>query len=307
MRAFVLRLNPDTRPNVPYSKYPTKAEYEAIHESSPMDGFHEAVNFLSNNGVVRGYLPPRHSVAMQLPDPFALVTITAKTARSGGDRIVGFQVGCIHHGENKRLNVPPESKSLNLLWHFSCPASLSFVLPEPIPNARGLILSSTGNWVRGPTHEITQAGFSSLLRLALKHSGGNADRKRLQHLADTFKNGFSPATDEDFEAAVAKAMNSPLGEVKGTAHPAKILVTTVQYVRNPKIVALALKTARGICGDCRKPGPFISERSGLPYLEVHHKKTLKRGGGDTPGNVIALCPNCHRKRHHGAAQSGVGG
>jgi hypothetical protein len=300
MKAFVLRLNPDTRPNIPYSKYPTKAEYEAIHKSSPMDGFHEAVNFLSDNGVVRGYLPPRHSLAMQSPEPFALATITAKTAKSGGDLIVGLQVGCIHHGENKRVGVPPQSRSLNLLWHFSCPAALSFVLPEPIPNARKLILKSTGNWVRGPTHEITQAGFSSLLRLALKHSGGRTDRKRLKNLADAFESGLGPETDEDFETAVAIAMDSSLDKVKGNAHPATILVTTVQYVRDPKIVALALKTANGICGDCRQPGPFISKRSGLPYLEVHHKRTLKRGGADTPGNVIALCPNCHRKRHHGA-------
>jgi 5-methylcytosine-specific restriction protein A len=26
---------------------------------------------------------------------------------------------------------------------------------------------------------------------------------------------------------------------------------------------------------------------------------LRDGGSDTINNVIALCPNCHRKRHYG--------
>jgi hypothetical protein len=47
MNVFVVRLNPDTRGGLPYTKYPTVEEYKNIHGSSPMNGFHEAINFKS--------------------------------------------------------------------------------------------------------------------------------------------------------------------------------------------------------------------------------------------------------------------
>ena len=33
------------------------------------------------------------------------------------------------------------------------------------------------------------------------------------------------------------------------------------------------------------------------YLEVHHIVWLAKGGADALENVVALCPNCHRKMH----------
>jgi 5-methylcytosine-specific restriction protein A len=36
-------------------------------------------------------------------------------------------------------------------------------------------------------------------------------------------------------------------------------------------------------------------------LEVHHLHRLSDRGPDSPDNVIALCPNCHSRVHHGAA------
>ena len=47
---------------------------------------------------------------------------------------------------------------------------------------------------------------------------------------------------------------------------------------------------------CGKPAPF-NDKSGDPYLESHHIKWLSKGGEDSPYNVVALCPNCHRKMH----------
>lgn len=125
MKAFVVRLNPDTRDCLPYSKYPTLQEYRNIHKSSPMNGFHEAVNFLSEDGVVRGYLPPRHLTSLRSPEPFALVTITAKTAKTGGNMVVGIQAACKYEGENTRVGGTRASRALALNWHYSCGESLS--------------------------------------------------------------------------------------------------------------------------------------------------------------------------------------
>lgn len=80
--------------------------------------------------------------------------------------------------------------------------------------------------------------------------------------------------------------------------PAKILVTTTAYIRNPFVVEAALRRAGGLCHDCGQPGPFISAKTGRPYLEVHHQIQLAHGGADSLQNTVALCPNCHRRRHH---------
>jgi 5-methylcytosine-specific restriction protein A len=58
----------------------------------------------------------------------------------------------------------------------------------------------------------------------------------------------------------------------------------------------ALARAKGKCESCNVPAPFRT-RSG-PFLEVHHVFRLADGGPDHPENVIALCPNCHRKAHY---------
>lgn len=40
---------------------------------------------------------------------------------------------------------------------------------------------------------------------------------------------------------------------------------------------------------------YDEDKKGQPFLEVHHIHYLSNGGNDTIDNVIALCPNCHRK------------
>lgn len=52
----------------------------------------------------------------------------------------------------------------------------------------------------------------------------------------------------------------------------------------------------GKCEGCNIPAPFKT-RTG-PYLECHHLYRVADGGSDDPLNVIALCPNCHRRAHY---------
>ncbi len=47
---------------------------------------------------------------------------------------------------------------------------------------------------------------------------------------------------------------------------------------------------------CQKDAPFL-DKDHKPYLEEHHIKRLADGGSDTIDNVVAICPNCHRKVH----------
>ena len=305
MKTFVLRLNPDTRKGKSYSAYPSAAEYQEIHASSPMDGFHEAVNFLPEGGVVRGYLPPKHSSSLRTGDPFALVTITAKTAKTSADQLVGFQVGCVYEGQHARTTAPKVSRDLGLLWHYSCPSSMSLLLTKPLDGARELVVGRNSTWLRGPTIEIPRKIFLKCLVAAQRAASTANARNAIARLQTAFLEGLpdpevSPLENEAFEDAVAAAYAQPRTPPTGNRTPTQVRTTSYQFVRDPAVVAHALRVANGVCGDCHQPAPFTSRRTGLPYLEVHHKTTLAAGGEDTVENVIALCPNCHRRRHHGA-------
>jgi 5-methylcytosine-specific restriction protein A len=87
---------------------------------------------------------------------------------------------------------------------------------------------------------------------------------------------------------------------KGTANPERTGTDgSGAYARDPAVVAWVLDHAEGVCELCGHDAPF-ERSSGLPYLETHHVIPLANDGPDTIQNVAALCPNCHRRMHHGA-------
>ncbi|MFL6446142.1 MAG: HNH endonuclease [Bryobacteraceae bacterium] len=53
-----------------------------------------------------------------------------------------------------------------------------------------------------------------------------------------------------------------------------------------------------MCEACKQPAPF-DRPDGKPYLEPHHTRRVSDGGPDHPSSVAAVCPNCHRRIHHG--------
>ena len=115
-------------------------------------------------------------------------------------------------------------------------------------------------------------------------------------------------TQESFSSSIRKASQDSSAQRKARLRkaprfPGRIIVTTEVFIRNQDVVAEVLSQARGICGLCDKPAPFFRRDDGSPYLEVHHKIHLAKGGEDTVENAIALCPNCHRKLHHGTSEA----
>ena len=80
--------------------------------------------------------------------------------------------------------------------------------------------------------------------------------------------------------------------------PSRTEVTSLVYKRNPDVVAEVLYRANGYCENCGKFAPFNRRIDNTPYLEVHHKQPLSKGGEDSINNAVALCPNCHRKAHY---------
>lgn len=114
------------------------------------------------------------------------------------------------------------------------------------------------------------------------------------------------------DTLVAKSMSDPRALrlerlSKAKKLPTKYTVTSMAYDRNPDVVAEVLYRASGLCESCLQPAPFLRVSTGTPYLEVHHRIQLSKGGEDTLENAIALCPNCHRRHHHGPQASKIRG
>jgi hypothetical protein len=70
------------------------------------------------------------------------------------------------------------------------------------------------------------------------------------------------------------------------------------YRRDPKVRAQVLHIAGGRCESCGELG-FLTE-TGERYLETHHVVGVSERGPDSSGNIVAVCPLCHRKAHYAA-------
>lgn len=101
--------------------------------------------------------------------------------------------------------------------------------------------------------------------------------------------------DSEPSQQTLSAFQSRLREAAKSPPPARL--TSVQYrARSASVHRYALLRASGTCECCQSSAPFESD-GGLPYLEVHHMLRLADDGPDDPGNVAAVCPNCHRALH----------
>ena len=129
------------------------------------------------------------------------------------------------------------------------------------------------------------------------------DGNLLDYIQRNFKTVLSDLVDAEYNEVHQSQLMNPDSRKKrikkAPKKPNKVAIITYVYERSPDIVAEALIRANGICENCHSPAPFKRKKDNTPYLEVHHKVSLSDGGEDTMKNVIALCPNCHRKAHYG--------
>ncbi|EJG0655455.1 HNH endonuclease [Vibrio antiquarius] len=91
-------------------------------------------------------------------------------------------------------------------------------------------------------------------------------------------------------------LNRILSENPKRKAPKRAKTESTTYERSEYVKEFALRRADGHCDLCNQKGPFKSKMDRW-FLEVHHIKWLSKGGLDTVDNVVALCPNCHRKMH----------
>ncbi|HAS6064727.1 TPA: HNH endonuclease [Vibrio vulnificus] len=109
------------------------------------------------------------------------------------------------------------------------------------------------------------------------------------------KNSFYDQVTSSLSDTVKRQKRLNAAEKK----PPMRLTYQAEFIRNPDVVAEVLERAKGNCECCGELAPFMRSKDGTPYLEVHHKVFLSKGGEDSVENAEALCPNCHRKKHFG--------
>ncbi|SRR5712691_2673783 len=155
---------------------------------------------------------------------------------------------------------------------------------------------------------VMKIGFTSVRRntICSIHWRYKGKGKKFVDWTDgTHWNKIDVKTSEEFDKSVRSAMKLSEAQLRARIanaprRPQKAEVARNEFARNPDVAALARLRAKGKCHDCSKGAPFLTV-AGVPFLEVHHVKRLADGGDDTIENAIALCPNCHRKRHFGVA------
>ncbi len=67
------------------------------------------------------------------------------------------------------------------------------------------------------------------------------------------------------------------------------------YQRSSEVRRQVLERARGICECCGVEGFRMA--NGAIYLETHHVIPLAEKGPDVEWNIVAICPNDHRRTH----------
>lgn len=108
----------------------------------------------------------------------------------------------------------------------------------------------------------------------------------IQHSEDR-----EPDLDELRQKADQEARRNP-------STPTYSVQDVQEYTRSDAVKQYVKVRSDGMCEGCDNPAPFKNSK-GEPYLHAHHVHELSKGGLDTPETVIALCPNCHYRVHHG--------
>lgn len=75
-----------------------------------------------------------------------------------------------------------------------------------------------------------------------------------------------------------------------------VVVSKLERERSAEIRQLVMARSEGRCEWCNEPG--FKKHDGQIYLESHHVVPLCEDGADSIANVIALCPNDHRRAHY---------
>ncbi|WP_338749824.1 HNH endonuclease [Bacillus sp. FJAT-52991] len=155
---------------------------------------------------------------------------------------------------------------------------------------------------------FTPQGFSNvrkdLLDIKLKKY------ESIDHMVSTLNNSFRLSEDEDELDNYQQSLDSDYKDVDTNVpeKPEKRKKPRQKegkevWPRDAKKAKVAIKKASFMCEIDDSHESFLSASSGKQYMEAHHLIPLKvqhefENNLDVVGNIVSLCPNCHRKIHH---------
>lgn len=142
---------------------------------------------------------------------------------------------------------------------------------------------------RSLDHKFSPSDIQEVER-ALSQLKGLGNRKAWAYLFHTYGDLLYRRLVGDYADPVYSALDD-----LGAEDPARVLYAGYTYLRDPKVRAAVLVRAAGHCEYCGEQG-FLKP-DGSHYVETHHVIALANDGADKLTNVIALCPNDHRKAH----------
>ena len=109
--------------------------------------------------------------------------------------------------------------------------------------------------------------------------------------------GTTAESEEDAYRRLTRAAEKRAELCASAKKPSKV----DRYLRSQSARAAVIRRSKGNCESPECSGhPSERTTAGAPILEVDHVKDLAKGGLDVPGNMIALCPNCHALKTRGA-------
>jgi 5-methylcytosine-specific restriction protein A len=143
-----------------------------------------------------------------------------------------------------------------------------------------------------------------------------ADLAILLDLCDQLYAKLGPALSDNLDSLASDDYQESANEIAKhiaafafspgpTLRPVKVMGKgTSKYKRDPAVAAFAIHTAGHRCELEKDHGTFTSRRTKHPFVEAHHLVPMQLQNNfevslDVPENIVALCPGCHRKLHHG--------
>lgn len=144
--------------------------------------------------------------------------------------------------------------------------------------------------------EFNVAGFEFFVPMEGRRRG---DRLLRFRLAPADSGHTSRAMESGRDATGPADLTALQGRLNEQAEnvPAVGLSLQEYRKRSSDVHEYALRRAAGVCEGCDRRAPFV-DATGNAFLEVHHLTRLADDGPDAPANVVAVCPNCHRRAHH---------
>lgn len=106
----------------------------------------------------------------------------------------------------------------------------------------------------------------------------------------------APDVDEDDSTPEANAVEY-LDQFSVPAPPERRASSGSSFARSGEVRRSVLSRAAGVCEHCGQAG--FRTAAGAIYLETHHVVPLADEGPDVEWNSVAICPNDHRRAHHG--------